>query len=186
MVSERQKEKAYQAIMFFCDHTSICYKKKLYKLLYILDFEHFEQTGRSVTGYDYFAWKMGPVPTELHEAIENEDAELLKHFDIIRESIGEFEGLKLERKDVFDERYFSDRELELMKNISDRFYQATGNEMEAYTHREGTPWHTVWEKEGRKQKEIPYSYQLAHLSDIERDVILDIVEERKAVLENYT
>jgi hypothetical protein len=28
----------------------------------VVDFTHFRETGRSVTGLDYQAWKMGPVP----------------------------------------------------------------------------------------------------------------------------
>jgi len=37
-------------------------KTKLFKLLYLLDFHHFRETGRSVTGLEYRAWKHGPVP----------------------------------------------------------------------------------------------------------------------------
>ncbi|WP_217994559.1 Panacea domain-containing protein [Rodentibacter caecimuris] len=39
-------------------------------MLYFLDFEHYKQVGRSVTGLDYSAWKMGPVPVDLHEEIK--------------------------------------------------------------------------------------------------------------------
>ena len=35
------------------------------KLLYFLDFMHFKQTDKSVTGQDYFAWMTGPVPDML-------------------------------------------------------------------------------------------------------------------------
>ena len=50
--------------------TRKCGKVKLFKLLYFLDFEHFKATGRSVTGLDYFAWQMGPVPAALFDEIE--------------------------------------------------------------------------------------------------------------------
>ncbi|MFC1858011.1 Panacea domain-containing protein [Thermodesulfobacteriota bacterium] len=39
------------------------------KLLYFLDFIHFKHTGKSVTGLDYYAWQMGPVPRDLYEEI---------------------------------------------------------------------------------------------------------------------
>jgi len=35
---------------------------KLFKLLYFLDFVHFKNYGTTVTGMEYSAWKMGPVP----------------------------------------------------------------------------------------------------------------------------
>ncbi len=64
------REKLIHAIIFFATKTRKCGKVKLFKLLYFLDFEHFKATGRSVTGLDYFAWQMGPVPAALCDEIE--------------------------------------------------------------------------------------------------------------------
>ncbi|EQD63619.1 hypothetical protein B1B_06949, partial [mine drainage metagenome] len=52
------------------------------KLLYLLDFEHFRQTGYSVTGMEYHAWKMGPVPTDLFEEWEALEPDLAAAIDI--------------------------------------------------------------------------------------------------------
>ncbi|EQD73859.1 hypothetical protein B1A_04740, partial [mine drainage metagenome] len=62
MLISHEREKLINAIIFFAIHTRFLGKTKLFKLLYFLDFEHHKETGRSVTGMDYFAWKMGPVP----------------------------------------------------------------------------------------------------------------------------
>ena len=61
------RQKLINAIVFFASNTQFCGKIKLFKLLYLMDFEHFGKTGKSVTGFEYEAWKFGPVPTALME-----------------------------------------------------------------------------------------------------------------------
>jgi len=186
MIKNHHKEKAYNAITYFLTHTVMCNKKKLYKLLYLFDFEHFEQTGRNVTGFDYFAWKMGPVPTELHEAIESDDEQLLEFFDVDRQRDRRgWETITLRNKREFDRQYFSKREMRLLESLSDRFELMNGDEMEDFTHREGMPWYRVWVEENHKQSQIPYEYALDGLEEKEREIVLDIAQERKAFLENY-
>lgn len=58
------------AIIFFARNTKNCDTRKLYTLLYFLDFEHYAQTGRSVTGLTYYAYPEGPVPVELDKEIQ--------------------------------------------------------------------------------------------------------------------
>src|SRR3972149_1376061 len=70
MLLSHEREKLINAIIFFADNTRFLGKTKLCKLLYFLDFGHFKETGRSVTGMDYYAWKMGPVPVDLYEEVE--------------------------------------------------------------------------------------------------------------------
>jgi Antitoxin SocA-like, Panacea domain len=65
MLISRNREKLINVVVYFASNTRHCGKVKLFKLLYLLDFTHFRETGRSVTGLDYRAWKMGPVPLEL-------------------------------------------------------------------------------------------------------------------------
>lgn len=185
MNTRRQKEKAYNAITYFLDHTHICNKKKTYKLLWFLDSEYFQIIGRSVTGYQYFAWKMGPVPTELHEAVETNDPEFEEFFDIERHIYKDYETITFVSKKPFDEKYFSKKEMELLKELSNRFDMATGKDMEDLTHLPGTPWHQVWEVEGRRQAAIPYEYTLCALAKDEREVVSYIAKEREAFLANY-
>jgi uncharacterized phage-associated protein len=60
MEIDRQREKL--AAAFFAANTKYCGVTKLCKLLYFLDFIHYRQTGRTVTGLEYRAWPKGPVP----------------------------------------------------------------------------------------------------------------------------
>ena len=50
MFVSRQREKLLNAIVFFVTRTKNCNTIKLFKLLNFLDFEHYRQTGESVTG----------------------------------------------------------------------------------------------------------------------------------------
>lgn len=185
MIVSYHKEKAYNAIAFFLEHTGYCFKKKTYKLLWLLDSEHFQTIGRSVTGYQYFAWKMGPVPTELHEAIDSNDPGLLEYFEIEEQAVGRYTAVVLKNRRPFDSKYFSKKELAIMEDLVNRFDMATGEEMEKFTHREGTPWHRVWEVEHRPQAEIPYEYALSGLDAQDRAIVLELAEERAAFLTNY-
>ncbi len=65
MLITHEREKLINAIIFFANHTKHLDKIKLFKLLYLLDFEHFRQTGQNVTGLTYSAQQYGPVPAAL-------------------------------------------------------------------------------------------------------------------------
>lgn len=67
MVKSRGREKLINVAIYFATNTRSCGKIKLIKLLYLLDFEHYRQTGASVTGLEYHAMKMGPVPMDLYQ-----------------------------------------------------------------------------------------------------------------------
>ena len=90
MPLSRNREKLINVIVFFASNTEHCGKVKLFKLLYLFDFVHFRQTGRSVTGLDYRAWKMGPVPLELMQEWEDLEADLAKAIDIVPEPVIDF------------------------------------------------------------------------------------------------
>jgi uncharacterized phage-associated protein len=186
MIAGRAQEKAFNAITFFVDKTGACNKEKLFKLLWLLDSEHFEAIGRPVTPFHYQAWKMGPVPVELNRAIEGSDPELLARFEIQRQvqrkRFKRFETISFRNKSKFEPLYFSDRELSIMQSLADRFDLATGEEMEQWTHRKGTPWHKVWHQRRTDNEPIPFEYALDKLPEEDRKIILNISREREAFL----
>jgi uncharacterized phage-associated protein len=66
--SKRYKE----AILYLCDKLGgeIRGKKKLAKLLYYIDFDHFEKTHKPITRDMYKALPMGPFPESMPRIIE--------------------------------------------------------------------------------------------------------------------
>lgn len=84
MLITHNREKLINTIIYFANKVDKCGKVKLFKLLYFLDFEHYKLTGRSVTGLDYYAWKMGPVPVALYDEMESPEPDMAKawqHFE---------------------------------------------------------------------------------------------------------
>jgi uncharacterized phage-associated protein len=185
MLILHEQEKAYNAIKYFSQNTGMCGKKKLFKLLYALDFEHFGTTGRSVTGYTYSAWKMGPVPIELDREIKNGGKELLENFDLRVDPAGPYERLCFEPKTPFNAKVFSRRELAILKDVADRFAHSTSKEMEDWTHQEGMPWQRVYEVEHRPNGIIPFEYQLDRLPPDEKEALLEVAQEREALVAHY-
>ena len=91
-----EREKLINAIIFFCTNTERCYKLKLMKLLYYLDFWHFKETGRPVTNQIYKAWKMGPVPQQIYKELSPEKlpTDIGEFLFVEEEILNEVSGIK--------------------------------------------------------------------------------------------
>ena len=140
----------------------MCYKLKLFKLLYFLDFEHFKQTGESVTGLEYFAWPKGPVPKALENEFSDPQPDILEKVGIeILVENHEVRRVDLTPRVEFDPSFFTERELSIMRDLAVTYDLAYSHEMIEATHVPTQPWHRVYEVEGRRQEKIPYEYALS-------------------------
>src|SRR5260370_37737235 len=90
MLISRNREKLINAVVYFAANTRHCGKVKLFKLLYLLDFTHFRETGRSVTGLVYHAWRMGPVPLSLMQEWDQLESDIADAIAIVRERAIDF------------------------------------------------------------------------------------------------
>ena len=168
------REKLLNAIIYFVKHTKYCGKLKLLKLLYILDFVHFKQTGKSVTGLDYYAWEHGPVPKTLFEELNiDKMPDDLKETISIKKSQGGFLAIRPKRS--FDPKYFSQRELDLLKKISYVFKEAKAEHMKEFTHLKNKPWDKTLKEKGLYQK---IDYLLA-IDDSPDSLSLEVARERQ-------
>ena len=160
MYKDRSKEKLVNAIVYFIKHTKHCHITKLMKLLYTLDFEHYQQTGFSVTGLKYHAWDMGPVPVPVWRELskcEDSGLGLMSNFKVIDE---EYSNGKI-RKNMstnlkFNPKVFTKRQIKLLENISFIFKNALADTMVEYTHSLKSPWDITIKEKGPKS-EIDYS-----------------------------
>lgn len=167
------------AIIFFAKNTKFLGKVKLFKLLYFLDFEHFKETGRPVTGMDYHAWKMGPVPVVLYEEVDAPEPDLADKVEF--SEVRTRNGAMLVVKPVaeFDDSHFTRRELRILQALSEEFRDTKSDDMIEETHLENQPWHKVYVVEGKKQQQIPY--ELALRSQELEDMRAVIAERREFV-----
>ena len=160
MIITFNREKLLNAIVYFARNTKYCGKTKLLKLLYFLDFMHFKRTGKSVTGLDYFAWELGPVPNDLFEELSG-PMEPDMRATIKALPVEGFQKIQPARK--FDRKYFSNNEIKLLEDISFIFKDAKADEMVESTHLKNEPWDRTKKIKGLFKK---IDYMLAIDSEV--------------------
>lgn len=160
MLISTNRTKLIHAIVYFAMHTRFCGKVKLFKLLYLLDFSHFRETGRSVTGLDYQAWKLGPVPIDLMQEWDALDSDFAAAVDLVPETVIDYVREKVVPKVEFDEGPFTKRELRLLSELATRFEGELTRPLVNFTHEELGPWSKIWDNGRGKNARIPYSLAL--------------------------
>lgn len=108
-------------------------KKKLMKLFYFLDFGHVKRFGFPITYDQYAKWNYGPVPqTIMNMVYEVQDGESSAALaDTISVEIGKTHLIKVKNSFVEeDEKIFSKNELQLLKDICERFKDSDGGQVE--------------------------------------------------------
>lgn len=143
------------------------------KLLYFLDFYHFKYKGKSVTGLEYFAWEMGPVPKDLYDELSNKEImkpDLAKAINVV--NIDNLE--KIFPKKKFNDEYFTNREKKLLKDLSDIFRDAMAKDMVEVSHLKNEPWDKTLKEKGPFQK---IDYMLS-IDDTEGSLSYDEAKER--------
>jgi len=180
MLLRREREKLINAIIYFAKHTQYLGKIKLFKLLYLLDFEHFRMTGRSVTGLNYHAWKYGPVPVALYQEWDDPEPDLAAAITIQPERVIDFVRETVVPQAEFDDSHFSKRELRIMAELADKYRDGQSPKMIDVTHAENGAWAKIW-NEGRGFDQ-PIAYTLAiEDDDPHREAILEAAREYEAM-----
>lgn len=183
----RNREKLINAMIFFALNTNRkkIGKTKMSKLLFALDFEHFKQTGRFVTGVKYYAFPKGPYPKEVFEALSARESpkDIARYLWVtaMYEEDGEEKGLlfKVKRKVQPDFSLFSKREIEIMTRLAEIFYDATAKQVTHWSHSRGSPWEQVWQKENRKFAPIEYTYAIDDSSPITKEEAEALLKEEE-------
>jgi uncharacterized phage-associated protein len=177
LLIDHNREKLIHCIIFFLSNTKYCGNTKLFKLLYLLDFSHFKQTAKSVTGLRYYAWQMGPVPAELfHELSQPQDDFKACIVTPSRSSQDEFYKMKARCK--FQAKFFSQRELKLMEKIAFIFRDARAENMVEVSHLPNRPWDKTIKSKGEYQEidyflaldQTPESLSLEDAAEIFNDI----------------
>jgi uncharacterized phage-associated protein len=182
MLISTARQKLINAIVFFAANTRYCGKVKLFKLLYLLDFAHFRETGRSVTGVEYLAWKMGPVPLELMQEWDQLEPDLAAAIDIQLERVIDFTRERAVPKAAFDDSPFTKRELRLMEELAARFRDDFTQPLVNITHAERGPWDKIWDDGRGNNARIPYSLAVPD-DDPNREAILQAARDYEAIAE---
>lgn len=180
MPNNQAREKLIQAIVYFASSTKYCGKIKLFKLLYLLDFEHFRQTGKSVTGFDYQAWKFGPVPLDLMEEWEEFGGDLARAVHIVEEKVIDYErqAVKVNEGVEFSPDAFTPRQIRIMQELAARYRDTFSPKMIDVTHEQNGAWDKVWHNGAGAHQLIPYQLAIPDNAP-ERDDLLQIAAEQR-------
>ncbi len=132
--------KLQQVILYFLEHMNNVHlgRTKLMKLLYFVDFDHYEAHEKSVTGATYRKLPHGPYPDKIEKLIEKmEKAGLVRVVKVNYKGYTQHRLLTLNGK--FDPDKFSGSELQTLERVASAWKDATAAKIEAATHREA-PW----------------------------------------------
>lgn len=179
VLTNSERQRLLQAVVFFAGRTEACGKVKLFKLLYLFDFDHFRQTGRSATGLDYQAWKLGPVPVELMAEWEELESDLAQLVHIEGERVYDYkrQSVKLNTGVVFDPEVFSPRQLRILESLASKYHGALSEKMIDLTHEENGAWDRVWRGGEGAFKPIPYELAISD-DDIDADAVRELAREQ--------
>lgn len=181
MLISYHRRKLIQAAVYFASNTKGCGKVKLFKLLYLLDFAHFRETGRSVTGLEYVAWKLGPVPVDLVQEWDQLEPDMAAAIDIVPEKVIDHVRETVVPKVRFDDSLFTRRELALMERIARQHANDLSKPMVNVTHEERGPWAAIWDNGRGSNERIPYTLGVAENTP-NRDAVLEAAQEYEGIV----
>ena len=178
MINRRHREKTLHALVYFAKETLYVGKLKLFKLLYLLDFEHYKNTGLSVTGQTYKALDNGPVPQELMDEWDAPKEDFIGSFlKKEKEYPNGWKAQVLEPRVKFNDIFFSEYQLSLMQDLAKEYFRHTSKMMIDETHQKFDLWDEIYTVRGLKYQTIPYELALERRGN-ERDLaLLDLANE---------
>jgi len=145
-------DKFSHMVLYFAKHATP-WKVKLNKLLFYADFHHYKKTGFSISGTNYQAIKMGPVPKN-YDGLFNE---------VFRKGIVDIEiqyfndsaaGEQYKEGEItFDAQLFTKEEMSSLEGIVELFKTTTTKDIIEISHEE-----IAWIEGIKNQGLIDYSY----------------------------
>jgi uncharacterized phage-associated protein len=179
------RKKLLNATLYFAKHTNRLNLTKLSKLLYFLDFNHFEQTGYPSIGLDYYAFERGPVPKEFWAEIKDGDVpeDFKENLALVfkNEAYREVEIHALGNPDM---SIFSPREMKIIDELVFIYKNAKGVEISEISHLPKEPW-DITRKTLGKNKLIDYRFNIDEKSPVTFDEADEIITEHFEVIHNF-
>ncbi len=142
-----------EMIVYFTE-TCKPWKTKMNKLLFYADFIHYKKTGFSISGAEYVAIQMGPVPlnfSSIFEYAAMQDAIDITYQEFHNGGMGE--SFTPNPRHPFDPLLFSQEEMASLKIVVDRFKNASTADIIKISHEE-----TAWSDNYNEKKKISYDY----------------------------
>ena len=146
-------EKFSEMVVFFIEKLQP-WKTNLNKLLFYADFVMHQHTGFSMSGVQYRAIPMGPVPNNFNSIFEyfvNRNEIDIYYTNFTDGGTGE--QFKPKQNKMFNSELFNETELEILNDVADRFKNTSTNDIIEISHKE-----KAWIDNIADKKLIDYSY----------------------------
>jgi putative zinc finger/helix-turn-helix YgiT family protein len=146
-------EKFAQMVVLFSEKMKP-FKTKMNKLLFYADFLMFKQSCFSISGVRYHAINLGPVPHNFNSVFEylvNQNEIDVQYIEFPQGYLGEKFISRKERP--FNSELFSEKELETLNRIVDRFKNVSASEIVELSHKE-----PAWVQNEKDKRDISYKY----------------------------
>lgn len=137
------------------------WKTKLNKLLFYTDFTMHKQTGFSMSGVQYRAIPMGPVPNNFNSIFEylyNKNKLDICYVNFSDGGTGE--QFKPNPSKTFNSELFTIEELQILESVAKRFENISTNEIIEISHKE-----KAWIDNYSERKLIDYNYSFELIDD---------------------
>lgn len=149
MMTVEQFHKLRNTVLYLAASVYDPTKTKLLKLLYLCEEWSVRQRNFPFFGFDFYAWKFGPVQVETWTSL-NPDAAELPEGEIFSDIIKlqkEGQNFNVIPMADFCDDYFSDNDLKLLDFIVDRYKSASASDLVAVTHKDDALWTLTVNKE---------------------------------------
>lgn len=142
-------ERISNIVLFFSERTQT-WITKLNKLMFYCDYLSFKNYGYGISGIDYRAIKLGPVPSKFQKMYE-----LISEGELVHREYMEFEngnfGSYFKPCLTFNESLFEEHEIEIMNIVSNKFKYIRPSEIIEISHNEA-----AWKDNIKEQNIISY------------------------------
>lgn len=151
--------KFHQMVRYFVEHDSP-WKVKLNKLLFYADFLHFRRTGFGISGAQYVAIQMGPIPKHFDGLFGEALSQGILDLEIMHFENGGTGELFRPGSQPFDKELFSPEELQTLEQVVQQFRKTNTKAIIELSHQE-----KGWKEriEGKRGVEYLYGWELVNV-----------------------
>ncbi len=183
------RNKLLQAILYFAKNTKSLSTTKLAKLLYFLDFQHFQQTGYPCIGLKYYAFKNGPLPREFWAEVKDGEVpedfkgklSLSRRADEVNPM---FKEITFSARINPDLSVFSPREQTIMQDLAFIYKEAKAVDISEVSHLPEQPWDMTYKTKGEKGL-IDYMLIFDEKAGVEREESKQSLKEHFEAVSNF-
>lgn len=168
------KDKIGNLMILLATKIKPLYHTKLIKLLYLIDEAKVKDNGVPLTWLDYKVWQFGPVAPEVY-FLKDGNSVFNTYIDVQKKD----NGTLIIPKCKFDDEFFSDRDLEIIDEVLNKYGLMSSENLVEVTHEPNSLWSKAKEANG-----LDFSSSIANISNISID-FTELIKNDEIKLDSY-